>query len=169
MAWSRCDMEIGLPGDDGTMATTLVNIGTIKDKSASLEATDGETLEMKATGGITVAKEILEGGYLVKVRVIEPDIALLEHLGIVGAKEGEDVTILTHIVDGYRSLRITPKNVGAKGIEAPMTSVTYKPGWSEEDGNYADLEFDILKGDAQYWYKMFTKPAQTATTTTTSE
>jgi hypothetical protein len=35
--------------------------------------------------------------------------------------------------------------------------VTAKPGWSEEDGNYIDLDFDILKGAAGYWYSRFTK------------
>lgn len=163
MAWSKCKFEIGKTKDDDTMAETLTDIGTIKDKSSTLEPSDGEELEMKATGGETVAKETQEGGYKATTRVIEPTDDLLTLLGLGEVVSGEgadkgDFKVTTHIVDGNWSLKITPKNAGAKGIKAPKTSITYKPGWSEEDGNYADIGFEILKGDAGYWYSKFTKP-----------
>lgn len=163
MAWSKCKFEIGKTKEDDTMAETLTDIGTIKDKSSTLEPSDGEELEMKATGGETVAKETQEGGYKATTRVIEPTDELLTLLDIGEVVSGEgtdkgDFKVKTHIVDGNWSLKITPKNAGAKGIKAPKTSITYKPGWSEEDGNYADIDFDFLKGDAGYWYSKFTKP-----------
>lgn len=167
MAWSKCKFEIGPTADDDSMATTLTDIGKIKDKSSTLEPSDGDSLEMKATGGESVAKETQEGGYKAVTRVIEPTDELLTLLGLgavvtaEGADKG-DFKVKTHMVDGDWSLKITPKNVGAKGIKAPKTNITYKPGWSEEDGNYADLEFEILKGEADYWYSRFTKPASTA-------
>lgn len=158
MAWSKCKFEIGKTKDDDTMADTLTDIGTIKDKSSTLEPSDGESLEMKATGGETVAKETQEGGYKATTRVIEPTTGLLTTLGLgAAATEGGDFKVNTHIVDGDWSLQITPKNTGARGIKAPKTNITYKPGWGEEDGNYADIDFDILKGDAGYWYSIFTK------------
>ena len=163
MAWSKCTIEIGKTGDNDAMATELTNIGTIKDKSSSLEPSDGDTLEMKATGGETVAKEVLEGGFKAITRVIEPTEELENTLGISKAGADGDTQITTHVVEGDWSLKITPKNVGAKGIKAPKCSITYKPGWSEEDGNFADIEFEILKGDAGYWYSRFTKAAATQT------
>lgn len=163
MAWSKCTFEIGKTGDNDAMATELTNIGTIKDKSSSLEPSDGDTLEMKATGGETVAKEVLEGGFKAITRVIEPTEELETTLGISNAGADGDTQITTHVVEGDWSLKITPKNVGAKGIKAPKCSITYKPGWSEEDGNFADIEFEILKGDAGYWYSRFTKAAATQT------
>ena len=160
IAWSRCNFKIGKTGENDAMATNLTDIGVIKDKSSSLSPSDGDTLEMKATGGELVAKETLEGGYTATTRVIEPTDDLLSLLGIstTGTASGE-TNITTHIVDGDWSLQITPKNVGARGVKAPKCSITYKPGWSEEDGNYADIDFDILKGDAGYWYSIFTKTA----------
>lgn len=156
MAWSKCKVEIGKTGDGDAMATTLSDIGTIKDKSGELNPSDGDTLEMKATGGETVAKETTEGGYTLTVRVIEPDNTLLTTLGLGAAAEsGTDFNVNTHIVDGDWSVKLTPKNKGARGVKAPKCSITYKPGWSEEDGNYADIDFEILKGDAGYWYSVF--------------
>ena len=58
MAWSKCTFEIGRTGENVAMATELFNIGTIKDKSSSLDPSEGDALEMKATGGETVAKEV---------------------------------------------------------------------------------------------------------------
>ena len=66
MAWSECTIEIGKTGADDAMAAALSSIGTIKDKSSTLEPSDGDTLEAKASGGKTVAKEQLEGGFVLK-------------------------------------------------------------------------------------------------------
>lgn len=168
MAWSKCTFEIGKTGTNDAMASSLTNIGTIKDKSSSLEPSEGDALEMKATGGETVAKEVLEGGYKATTRVIEPTDELETMLGIAKTV-GDEQQVTTHVVEGDWSLKITPKNVGAKGIKAPKCSIIYKPGWSEEDGNYADIDFEILKGDAGYWYSRFTKPAPQQTGGETGE
>ena len=168
MAWSKCTFEIGKTGTNDAMASTLTNIGTIKDKSSSLEPSEGDALEMKATGGETVAKEVLEGGYKATTRVIEPTDELETMLGIAKTV-GDEQQVTTHVVEGDWSLKITPKNVGAKGIKAPKCSIIYKPGWSEEDGNYADIDFEILKGDAGYWYSRFKKPAPQQTGGETDE
>lgn len=158
MAWSHCTFKIGKTPDDDSMASSLTDIGTIKYQSSTLEPEDGDSLEMQETGGATVAKETQEGGYKATTRVIEPTDELLTLLGLGTAdSENNEFKMNTHIVDGDWSLEITPKNVGAKGIRAPKTNISYKPGWSEEDGNYADIEFDILKGNADYWYSRFTK------------
>lgn len=155
MGWSKCSIEIGKTPEDESMATELTSVGTIKDKSSTLEPGDGDTLEAKATGGITVAKESQEGTLTLTTRVIEPKDSLLTLLGLGEAGEADDFKVKTHLVDVPYSVKVTPKNVGAQGIEAPKTNVTYKPGWSEEEGNYADIVFEIVLGAAGYWYKRF--------------
>jgi len=116
MAWSKCQIDIGLT-EDGLMAETLTNVGTIKDKSSSLEPSDGDALEAIATGGETVAKEVQEGGFTLTTRIIEPTTDLLTLLGI--SEDGLSVT--THIVDGDWSVQVTPKNKGAYGLKAPKS------------------------------------------------
>lgn len=161
MAWSECTIEIGTTGANDAMASSLTNIGTIKDKSSSLEPSDGDALEARATGGKLVAREAQEGGFTLTTRVIEPEATLLTllGLGVAGANTGDDYGVKTHVVEGDWSVKLTPKNVGAKGIKAPKCAITYKPGWSEEEGNYADIDFEILKGEGDYWYSIFTKAA----------
>lgn len=167
MAWLECDIEIALSLEDGSFPTgELTGVGIIKDKSSTLEPRDGDTLEMKKTGGKVVAKETLEGGYALKTRVIEPTEELMTLLRL-GAASGGEFNVKTHLVADQYAVKVTPKKIGAVGIKAPTTNVTYKPGWSEEDGNYVDLEFEILQGAADYWYSRFKKSA--ATTTTTGE
>lgn len=164
MAWSKCTIEIAPTGaDDAFNGTELKSIGVIKDKSTTLEPSDGDALEMKATGGETVAKEVQEGGFTLKTRVIEPDeLYTTLKLGEEVTAEGEDkgdFKVKTHLVDGDWSVKVTPKNVGARGIKVPLSSIAFKPGYSEEDGNYADLEIEILKGAQDYWYSRFKKTA----------
>jgi len=172
MAWSKCQIEIAkvgvakevtegevqAQGNESANELNFLNIGTIKDKSSTLEAQEGESLEAIATGGERVAKETLEGGYTLTTRVIEPSNDLLKELGL-GEVNGNDFKIKTHVVSGSWAVNLTPKNDGAIGIKAPLTNVSYKPGWSEEEGNYADLVFDILKGENDYWYSRFVKAA----------
>ncbi len=171
MAWSECSIEIGNTGANDAFAASLTSIGTIKDKSSSLEPSDGDVLEAIATGGKRVAREQQEGGFKLTTRVIEPEASLLTLLGIGVAGTGlnDDYGVKTHVVDGEWSVKLTPKNVGAKGIKAPKTSITYKPGWSEEEGNYADIDFEILKGEGDYWYSIFTKPSAASTYSAVAE
>lgn len=159
MAWSECKIEIGATGSNDTMGGTLTSIGTIKDKSTTLEPSDGDVLEAKSTGGHTVAKEVQEGGFTLKTRVIEPTNTLEVLLGVATSESSHESQVKTHVVSGDWSVQLTPKNVGARGIKAPLTHISYKPGWSEEEGNYADLEFEILFGEQNYWYVKFTKQA----------
>ena len=162
MAWSECDIEIAKSQEDGSFPTTgLSKVGVIKDKSSILEPSDGDKLEMKKTGGKVVASESLEGGFLLKTRVIEPSDDLMTSFGLGATGEGGDFNVKTHLVADQYAVKVTPKKVGAVGIKAPVTDVAYKPGWSEEDGNYVDLEFNILQGAADYWYSRFKKTAQT--------
>lgn len=167
MAWSKCDIGIAPTlEDDAYNSAGMKSIGVIKDKSTTLEPSDGDTLEMKATGGEMVAKEQQEGGFTLKTRVIEPDeLYSILGLGDEVTEEGDekgDFKVKTHLVDGDWSVKVTPKNVGARGIKVPLSSIAFKPGYSEEDGNYADLEIEILKGAQDYWYSRFKKTAAAA-------
>lgn len=159
MSWSKCKIEIGSANNGGSaMPSTLTSIGTIKDKSTTLEPSDGDVLEMKETGGKTVAKEVGEGGLVLKTRVIEPADTLYTTLGLGAAASGTGATeynVKTHVVSGKFGVKLTARNVGAKGLKIPYSSITAKPGYSEEDGHYLDLEFDILQGAAAYWYQRF--------------
>lgn len=158
MAWSKCSIKIGeTPANEG-MATNLTSIGTIKNQSATLESAEGDALEAVATGGELVAREALEGAFTLTCRVIEPTDALYTLLGLGEAAES-NFNVNTHLVGKSYSVEVTPKNAGARGIRAPKTTITFAAGWSEEEGNYADITFGIVHGEAGYWYQRFTTTA----------
>lgn len=161
MAWSKCMVEFGVATGSFTMPSSLTNCGVIKDKSAILEALDGDELSAVGTGGEEVGHEDLEGGMQLTIRVIEPENALLTALGLGAVASGStDFNVKTHIPANNFGVKVTPKNIGAIGIKCPLTSVKYKPGWSDADGNYADIVFRFLKIDEDSdWYSRFVKAA----------
>lgn len=154
MSWSKCKIEIGKTGDSDAMASSLTSIGTIKDRSTSLTAEDGEVLEARSTGGFVVATEEGEHVYTITTRVMEMPFDI--ESGITGASvSGDELTVKTNIVSDNYSVKLTPKNIGSIGIKAPKCHMTFKPGHSEEEGNYVDVSFRILKTSSDVLYTKF--------------
>lgn len=157
MSWSKCKIEIGrLAEDSDAMATTLVNIGVINDKSTTLATEDGESLTATATGGIVVAQEEGEPTVTVTTRVKEMDFDMESLLtGAEISTDKKSLKVTTNIVPGEFSMKLTPKNIGATGIKARRTHVSFKPGSSEEEGAYVDLTFKILACEDGELYTKF--------------
>lgn len=158
MSWSKCTIEIGNTGANDALATDLTSIGNIADRSTSLESAEGQVLEMKASGGVVVAKEQSEGEIKLTTRIIEPDFAFLATLiGATHDDVNDTLKVNSLIVSGSKSVVLTPKNVGATGIKIRKASVLYKEGYSEEDGMYADLTFTVLECEDGELYTKFKK------------
>lgn len=154
MSWSKCKIEVGKTGANDAMAATLANLGVINDKSTTLATEDGETLEAKATGGVVVAYEEGEHRYVISTRIKEPDFTT--EASIIKATAGQDeLTVKSNIVAEDYSVKVTPKNIGAIGIKARRTHMTWKPGSSEEEGHYVDVTFTILECADGELYKKF--------------
>ncbi len=75
--------------------------------------------------------------------------------GAVKSTEGDELTVKTNIVADDFSVKLTPKNIGAVGIKARRTHVSFRPGSSEEEGQYVDLTFKILACEDGELYKKF--------------
>lgn len=161
MAWSKCAITVGPTGDGDVMGATLTDIGVIKDKSTTLEATDGDELTAKATGGDLVGEEKLEGTYLLKTTVLEPTDALYTLLGLGKANAtSKEFEVATHVANGNFSVQVDPKNVGATGTKAPLCHISTKPSFAEDSGNAIDLEVTILKSVVtKIWYNRYIKAA----------
>ena len=147
MAWSKCKIEIGQMGDNDAMASSFTDVGVILNQSSSLSAEEGDKMQAIATGGEVVAEEPQEGTLVLETTIIEPTPELIALLGLSMelAASPTEVVVKTHVVEGNWSVKVTPKNNGAWGIQAPKTTITYIPAWSEENGNQAVLRFAILK------------------------
>ncbi len=156
MSWSKCKIEVGKTGDNDAMATTLTSVGTINDKSTTLATEDGETLTATATGGIVVAEEQGEPVVTITTRVKEMDFDVENMFtGAEISTDKNELTVKTNVVSEDFSVKLTPKNIGAVGIKARRTSVSFRPASSEEEGQYVDLTFKILACEDGELYKKF--------------
>ena len=142
MSWSKCKIEVGKTGEDEAMAVSLTNIGIINDKSTTLATEDGEKLTATATGGIVVAEEEGEPVVTITTRVKEMDFDT-EKIFTGATVSEEELVVKTNVVSDDFSVKLTPKNIGAIGIKARRTHVSFRPGSSEEEGSYVDLTFKI--------------------------
>lgn len=156
MSWSKCKIEVAKTTDDETMPTSLTDIGTINDRSTTLATEAGEDLTATATGGVIVAIEEGEPTVTVTTRVKEMDFD--KEAMFTGATVNTDKTELTvtsNVVADEFAMKLTPKNIGAIGIKARRTHVTFHSGSSEEEGAYVDLTFRILPCTDGELYKKF--------------
>lgn len=160
MAWSKPTIKIGKTGQNGAMGTSLTEIKPLKYQSTELTAEDGDTLQMQEEGAGQVGYEVLPGAYSLTTRIIEPGDDVYTLLGLGEAGESGSYKVKTHVVSDYFSVEVAPLHVGARGIKAPKCSVSVKPGYSTQDGNYLDLTFGILLSEAGYWYERTTKAAE---------
>lgn len=154
MSWSKCKIEVGKTGEDEAMAVSLTNIGIINDKSTTLATEDGEKLTATATGGIVVAEEEGEPVVTITTRVKEMDFDT-EKIFTGATVSEEELVVKTNVVSDDFSVKLTPKNIGAIGIKARRTHVSFRPGSSEEEGAYVDLTFKILACSDGELYKKF--------------
>lgn len=158
MSWSKCFIKIGKTGLHDAMADVLESIGVINDKSTTLEVGEGEKLQAKATGGVVVAQEVSEGEITLKARIKEPSFEFEAML--TGAELDEasgNLKIKTHIINDDISVEVTPKNIGATGIRIRKSNMTYKPGYSEDEGHYADVTWTVLACEDEELYTKFKK------------
>jgi len=143
MSWSKCAITIAKTGAADAMGTPLTSIGKVKDKSTSLSTADGEQLNAKSTGGVLEARENLEGEVTLTTRIMEPTFAV--ESAFTGATNNTTTMVVrSNVVSDSWSIQVDPKNVGAVGIKIRKAHVTYKPGWSEEEGHFADVSFTVL-------------------------
>ncbi|MCQ2257829.1 MAG: hypothetical protein MJZ41_07550 [Bacteroidaceae bacterium] len=157
MSWSKCKVEIGETGANDAPAEELSDIGTIEGKTTDLASESGNTLEIYGSGGELVGYEEQNGKFVLKTTVIEPSDDLYVMLGI-GTK-GEDglLNVKSHVVGKEMTVKVTPKNKGARGIIAPKCSVSVSPSLNEEKGHGLTITFGILKSTVlDYWYQKFT-------------
>ncbi len=156
MSWSKVKIEVGETGANDAMAANLTDVGVISDKSTSLSAEDGETLTAKATGGIVVAEEEGEPVITITTRVKEMSSTVeTMFTGAVAGQSANELTVKSNVVSNDFSVKLTPKNIGSTGIRARRTHVSFRPGYSEEEGQYTDLTFKILACEDGELYTKF--------------
>lgn len=156
MSWSKCKIEVGKTGAADAMATELFELGHIKDKTTTLATEDGAKLTATATGGVVVAEEEGEPQVTITTRIMEMPFDIESKLtGAVLDENSEELTVKTNIVPEDYSVKVTPKNIGATGVKVRRAHISFRPGSSEEEGQYVDVTLKILACEDGELYKKF--------------
>lgn len=155
MSWSKCRVEVGKTLEGDKMATDLYSVGVTNDKSTSLSCQDGDVLEAKGSGGVTVAREEGEPQVQITTRVKEMDFNTNSFFTGNKVNDEGELEVETLVPNGDFSVKVTPKNIGATGIKAPCCQVSFKPGSSEEEGRWVDITFTILECEDGIFYREF--------------
>lgn len=158
MSWSKCKIEVGKTGAADAMAEELFSLGIIKDKSTSMSTEDGDTLTATATGGVVVAEEEGEPVVSITTRIMEMDFDTENKLtgaAKSGSSGAEELTVKTNVIPEDFSVKVTPKNIGATGIKVRRAHISFRPGSSEEEGQYVDVTFKVLACEDGELYKKF--------------
>ena len=114
----------------------------------------------KGSGGKIVAQEEKDGEITLTTRILEPDFAFIA--GLLGSTVDKATGTLKYkslIVQDSCSVKVIPRNVGAKGVMIRKAHLKYKEGQSEEEGFYADITFTVLKCADGELYSRFVKKA----------
>lgn len=161
--WGKCDVSIcETPESEEMPSSGLNSVGKIEDKTTVLSYTDGESQELKGTGGETIDQLDQEGKLVLETVVVEPT-TLYKTLGLSDSTDadisGGKVRVKQHVVDKRYAVKLTPQRVGGWGIEAPVCSVAIAPAGEEAKGGSLKLRFTIIKGKQDYLYDKVKKPA----------
>lgn len=95
------------------------------------------------------------GSYDVLTITLGAAVALAEEL--FESNSDGSVLVRSNVVPIAYSVEVTPKNVGANGIRARKCAVSYKEGWSEDEGSFADLTFIFMTCADGALYSKFKK------------
>lgn len=151
MSWNECRLLIGRSTAEGALSTSLFDLGVLKNQTATLTYTPGDELVAKASGGVVVAREKLEGSWQLKFTITEID---LDTYSYIMGKPGTDTTkyaghtsfgIESGLVPDRYSVIVIPKNTDAVGFYAAVADVSVAPAISETDGFSVEFTFDIVK------------------------
>lgn len=133
--WGNPKIEIASGATAAAEGATYTEIakGLIKQDSAKLDTTDGDTKEALNEGGETVDKRVLASKYSFTFQVFVTDSFT------------DPITDVNGVVTANHSVRLTPEDTTKKGFKMPYCSVSKKTTWSSSDGSLIEFTFTGLK------------------------
>ena len=137
-------------------ASALIGATTIQVEKGSGAYVGGYLSNGTAKAAVT-AIDTSNGAYDTLTITLGAALAIGDILFVADA--AGNLAIKTNVITKEWSVEITPKNIGATGVRARKTAVSYKEGYSEEDGHYADLTFKIIQCADGELYTKFKKTA----------
>lgn len=122
------------------MASSLTDVGYIKEDTTTLELTKGDVKELYGEGHELVDKMEFEGTWTLKFTLIKTSLSKVAEL--FGLTEAEDkMAMKTTIVSEPRSYKVDPLLEGAIGVELPYCYTSINPKFATAEG--WTIEFEV--------------------------
>jgi hypothetical protein len=157
-AWGEQVVSIGTPGTGDIMATTLADIGLIKEESISFEKADGTKLELFSTGHNLVDSLRTEPIITLKMTLIGITDSARQMFWKTTTALGR-TTVKSLVNSTKYSVKLASKVVGADTLEAPYCEVSMGPLFAEKEGFTAEVAFTFLRGATGDLFYMDVVPA----------
>lgn len=151
-AWGNTQFKFADAAANGTMPTTLEQLGWILEGTAELRNEAGDVLELKEEGGILRDELRKEGKLILAGTIIGiPEAMRTKFWDMDGNKVKSTVN-----AKKFATQLCAPDVVGSETIDAPYCSVAMGPLYSSDQGYTAEVEVTILRGPADYLFEFGT-------------
>lgn len=148
-AWGKPTITSGASGTNGALGTALEDVGKIKEDSTSLELTKGDVNELWGEGHELLDRMELEGTWTLKFTIIKTTLDKIASLFGLGAPTSERLSMATTVVTEPRSYVVTPRLVGAIGVEMPYCYTSLTPKFVAKEGWSVDVEVTTMQPESE--------------------
>lgn len=153
-AWGNLILKTAKAETTGEMSTLLEQLGWIEEGSISLDVARGTKLELKETGGIVRDSKETEPTVTIGMTILGIPEEMRKKYWETEDKDGK-IAVKSLVTDNKFALEISnPKIQGSDTIEVPKASVFMSPALADDKGYTAELEFTILKSEADILFNM---------------
>lgn len=160
-AWGKPSVKSGKTGAADALSTTLVDCGTIKEDTTTLEVVKGTVNELFGEGHELVDKMELEGSWLLKYTIVKASLSKLAEMYGLQLVDGK-LPMSTTVVSEPRSYVVEPMLAGAICAEMPKAYTSITPKFATKEGWTVEVEVSSLKPATGVACTLYPKAAQAA-------
>lgn len=148
LSWSKVRVLVGKTGDGDALATKWFNLGTLKNESTTTASEEGETKELKATGGELIESLVGEGTFKITTVLVEPDWRVMKQFlpsedYTEGGKTG--LRVKSMVSPDYWSVKLVGYAPGTASLAVRKCKVGIAQARSETEGTALTFTFTAFK------------------------
>lgn len=155
-AWGSVHAHMGEVGSNGTMGSSLDDLGSIDENALTIETQDGTKLELIDINGDLIDELNKQPKLTIKFTLLKPSETVRSKFWDVeeiGAGDSRKVRVKSLVKNTkYSFMFANTEAVGSETFEAPVVSISMKPIYEASKGWKAECSLTLIKGQAGYFF-----------------